>query len=192
VSSSIEDAAGGTGTSSVTVYGLDSAGALQEETVTMTGQTPVLTTNTFSFVHDMQANDVGSSLFNVGQITATNTTSSQVIGVIEALEGRMHSTIYRVPTGYYLSPQTITAGGAKGDAHLIDFLCRESAGDSWRIQWRVELYETTIGVDLNHGLLCPPGATIRARSKLIVAGGSAAVTANITGYLIHEKYYNTA
>jgi len=104
VSSSASDAAGGTGAASIVLYGLKTwASAETNETITLTGQTPVNTANSYVIIHRMkcvaQATTTAVGV-NVGTITATAATDNTVTAVIIAGDGQTEMAIYGIPSGY--------------------------------------------------------------------------------------------
>lgn len=100
VSGSASDTAAGTGARMVKIVGLDSAYALQTETVTLNGTTDVETSNSYLHIHKMEVILSGSGQTNAGAITATGTTSSNVISSIAAGDGRAQQSHFMVPAGY--------------------------------------------------------------------------------------------
>ena len=103
-SSSAQDAAGGTGAASVIVYGLKTwASAETNETITLTGATPVNTANSYVIIHRMkvvgQATTTGVGV-NIGTITATAATDNTITAVILPGDGQTEMAIYGVPSGY--------------------------------------------------------------------------------------------
>ena len=121
VSSSAQDAVGGTGISSIRISGLDSSYNLIDEDITLTGTTPVTTTNSFTNIHRMVGLVAGSSNFNVGNITATGTTSANDMAQIPAELSITQMSHYMVPanyTGFLLSDEFKlfrASGGSSGE-----------------------------------------------------------------------------
>lgn len=100
VSGDAADTAAGTGARMVKIVGLNGSHALQTETVTLNGTTDVETANSYLHIHKMEVILSGSGQTNAGAITATGTTSSNVMSSITAGEGRAHQTHFMVPAGY--------------------------------------------------------------------------------------------
>lgn len=85
----------GADTGELTIYGLDTDYNIQQETITLTGTSPVTTDNTWARVHEMSYTD-GTP--NVGTITATR--GATVISQINIGFGRSQQAQYTVPAGH--------------------------------------------------------------------------------------------
>jgi len=130
VSSSVADAAGGTGAASVVLFGLKTWDSPESsETVTLTGTTPVNTANSYVIIHRMraiaQASTTGVGV-NVGTITATAATDNTVTAVILAGDGQTEMAIYGIPSGYtfYLKRWGCAIDRTGGAATTCDFELR--------------------------------------------------------------------
>ena len=101
VSTSVEDANGKTGVTSVTVLYLDAIGTVKQETITMNGKTPVNTVATnIRFVQELHTNTTGSNLLAVGTITVYRTGSATTIyNQIEPGTNQSLNTARMVPVG---------------------------------------------------------------------------------------------
>lgn len=100
VSGSDQDKAGGTGATQIYISGLDANYDALNETVTLNGITPVVTTGSFLRVNRMFIlGTVGTNGTNVGLITATHGVAGK-IAEIEANEGQTLQAVYTVPRGY--------------------------------------------------------------------------------------------
>jgi len=115
VSTSANDTAAGTGARLVLVQGLDSEYDFQEEYVVMNGTTPVSTANTFINIHRMLSATVGSTEGNVGVITATGNSSSNVMVEIPATYNITQMSHFMVPRGYTGYILDLTASVYKAD-----------------------------------------------------------------------------
>lgn len=106
VSDSASDAAAGTGAVSVIIYGLKTwASAETNETVTLTGTTPVNTVESYVIIHRMKCVAQATTTtvgVNAGTITATAATDSTITAVILPGDGQTEMAIYGVPDGYTL------------------------------------------------------------------------------------------
>jgi hypothetical protein len=119
VSTSVLDTSAGTGARSVRLYGLNQNYELIEETVTLNGTTPVISTSQFIRIYFMEIILVGSTSSNQGDIRATQTTSSILLQIMRATGNRSRAACYTIPaatTGYVvgfdaaLSLSTAVAG----------------------------------------------------------------------------------
>ena len=133
----------GTGTWTLTIQGLDASYNEVEETVSMTGLTPVVTTQTFMRVNRMFGVTAGSNGVNVGNITASVGGNAQAY--IEAAEGQTHQTHYTVPAGHTLlvTSFTVRTGRMSGnvDLHVLSQIRLKNGGDEhWRSVSDVYLY----------------------------------------------------
>lgn len=100
VSTSAEDNAGGTGATQIYIDGLDINFDPLNETVTLNGLTPVVTTSAFYRVNRMFiVGTVGTEGRNVGTINATHGVAG-IVGQISANEGQTLQAVYTVPRNY--------------------------------------------------------------------------------------------
>ena len=100
VSDSAEDATGLTGTYEIILFGLDNNFDEITEVITPNGLTPVVTTQSFRRLFRMVATKAGSAKSNVGNITATASTSLTVQAYINAGNSQTEMTHYTVPAGH--------------------------------------------------------------------------------------------
>lgn len=114
VSSSVNDAAAGTGARTLTVYGLDASYLPISETVTLNGTTNVLTVASFLRVNYAVVVTAGSGLTNAGAITFTVDSKNQA--TMAAGDAVTHNSHYTVPAGYtaFILGYAVTA--ARGSA----------------------------------------------------------------------------
>lgn len=115
----------GTGAWHVTLQGLDADGLEIEEEVVLAGQTPVLTTNVFSFVNRAFIHHAGTTGWNEGTIYIADDavtwvaglpqTASLIAGTIAATAGQTQQAIYKVPSNKtaFMSSGYITADSSK-------------------------------------------------------------------------------
>lgn len=128
VSTSAQDASGGTGALQVIVYGLTSWSTAEvSETITLTGQTPVNTSNSYAIIHRMKCvPQATSTSANAGTITATAASDATITAVILPGNGQTEMAIYGVPSTktallyrWSCAVDQATAAGAS-----IDFILR--------------------------------------------------------------------
>jgi len=138
------DAAAGLGAQTIRVEGLDSAGVLQGEDITMNGVTNVPTASTYTMIHRMYVLTVGATGTNVGVITATAQTDATVTAQISI--GGFNQTlmaIYRIPsdkTGYLMCFWGSVNGGNAGGADVNLVLEADNSADGlYRVQFTTGL-----------------------------------------------------
>lgn len=113
VSSSANDVAAGTGARTLRIQGLDSSFDLLETTITLTGTTPVVTTGVeFLRVFRMSVETAGSTGSNVGNITATYSSTTDTAAYIVLGNSNTLMGVYTIPNGYtgYIVGLTISSG----------------------------------------------------------------------------------
>jgi hypothetical protein len=138
VSTSAADTAAGTGAQEVTVIGLIAGYVEATETIATDGVTPVTTSAAFLRVNDMFVGDVGTGGENAGVITATNSTSGDILSTIGAGNGRALQAIYTVPTGktaylgvWDISTHTSSGSPATSKECIVMLKQRDSTTKSW-------------------------------------------------------------
>lgn len=122
----------------VRIYGLDSNWELQEEVITLTGTTPVVTTKSWKRVYRGVAYQT-----NAGTITAS--IAGSVVLHIEEGKGQTLMCVYTVPSGYRAFGVQFTVGvGKGGDAEFQMFTRNNDAQtEAFRVRAQLELYEST-------------------------------------------------
>lgn len=98
-------------TGSVTITGLNPSFEILQETVAITGTTPVVTTGTFARINNMYYNTSGTP--NAGNITAS--CNGTVVGYIATGFGTAQMAQYTVPAGYTAYVMQGTANIGKGN-----------------------------------------------------------------------------
>ena len=118
VSSDAQDDSTGTGVRQLIIFGVDANWDLVTEVVALDGTSPVTTSNSFLGVNRMTIFTSGSSNSNVGVITATASTSSNVMAEMPAAQGTTQQCIFYVPKNYqflttwlYLEANKSSGGG---------------------------------------------------------------------------------
>lgn len=121
VSTSANDtASSGTGTRSIIIYGVDGDWNQVIEILELDGTTPVTTTNSFLGVNRVSIYLAGSSESNVGDITATDSTTNTVtLAKIPAGEGTTQQAIFYVANNHtaladwlWINVNKLSGGGA--------------------------------------------------------------------------------
>lgn len=115
-STSASDTGAGTGAQTLIVRGLDANRREIDEEITLNGQTPVNTTNTFLRLNDLFVKDAGSNGFNVGNIYASDSADTFTAGVpdtrlyasMEIGDNLSKTMLYSVPMGRTWVPVSIS------------------------------------------------------------------------------------
>ena len=125
-SSNVNDTAAGTGARTVFVAGLDANYNEISETVTLAGQTAVLTSQAFLHINDAYVATAGSGLSAAGDIyfgagTVTSGVPATVYDLIKFDYNQRITGSYTVPAGYtaYLSQGLFSAGQPGGSAQVV-------------------------------------------------------------------------
>ena len=100
VSTSADDAPGGTGTSQIIIEAVNGDWDLDGEIVTLNGTTPVLTTKSYLGVNRIRAIASGTNLSNVGTITATNNITGNIAAQVDPNDGGSLQCLYYIPRNY--------------------------------------------------------------------------------------------
>lgn len=115
VSSSANDAAAGTGVRQVLIHYLDASYAVQSETVTLNGTTPVNTVATDILrINGVHAVSVGSGGVAAGNLSVAN--GGITYGYIKAGDNTARQAIFTIPAGKtgYISHWQTSSGAASG------------------------------------------------------------------------------
>ena len=129
VSSDAADAAAGTGARTLTIQGLDENHLPVEETITMNGLTPVVTTQTFLDVNRAFNVTAGSNEVNVGNITIS--LNSAASAYVAAGAGQTLQTHYIVPAAKKLVVSYFNIG-----------VGRMTGSNDLHIRSQIKLFET--------------------------------------------------
>lgn len=97
VSTSALDTLAGVGIRTLTINGVDNTGLAINETVNLSGVTPVITTSTFKRINSIISTASGANEVAMGRISFTNTSSIQLIDTISPGDTRSVSFKYTVP-----------------------------------------------------------------------------------------------
>lgn len=151
-STSADDAAAGTGARTVQIYGLDSTGLEANETITMTGLTPVTLTASLQMVHRMVVRSAGSGGVNAGMVTANANTDGNVTAQINAGNNQTLMAVYKIPSNYIGGCLVSYYGGINrsnttGSTDVV--VKAKPNGEVWQIK-QVNGAIATGGSHLNH------------------------------------------
>jgi hypothetical protein len=190
VSSSAEDdpdeaTPPGTGGWTLFVEGLDSNYELINETVTLTGLTPVVSTSSDWFrVNRAYCITAGSTEVNVGNITISIGGDTQAY--IEALQGQTHQTHYTVPAETTLIIQQFhITGGRMGNTDMQIWSQVKLFGPdtSWRTLDDTFMYENNFVNDADV-FTVPAKSEVRQRIVGNTVNGEIACT--FSGFLVDD------
>lgn len=161
VSASSVDTLTGTGARSVSIQGLDANYDQVEETVTLSGTTPVTTTGTFIRVFRMRVETAGSGGVNAGNVTASIGGSD--VARIRADEGQTLMAVYTVPNkkkAYLLKFQ-----GSLSKNQEANFQLRTRNGQAWNVKGLWGTFAAGVNYDYPIPLEIPAKTDIQIRGK---------------------------
>ena len=138
------------------------------ELVTMTGTTPVVTTNSFIRINSAFYN--GSTSTNVGEIDINRNGST--VGYITAGEGNSQSAQYTVPAGYTAYILTGQANIGKGNDGTGKFKYRLYGG-SFQTAMTFLLFQSTFNYEFQTPLQLPEKTDLDVTLKASVSGTAA-------------------
>lgn len=150
-SSSTNDTSGGTGARTIRVSGLCNNWLLQDEDITLNGQTTVETTLPFVRVFRVQVLTAGDSGYNEGLITITYKDDATTAAVVTAETGQTLLAIYTIPAGYtgfmtrLYATLNSSLNNAAGSRASIAMFFREN-GDDEDAAWQLK-HEESIVID---------------------------------------------
>lgn len=99
-STSANDAVGGTGAHTITIYGLTNWNSTEKsETITLNGITANTTTNSYVIINRMRVDTSGNTSINEGYIKAVGTTDRTTTAQINPNNGQTEMAVYGIPRG---------------------------------------------------------------------------------------------
>jgi hypothetical protein len=135
-STSADDASDGTGAKTLEVNGLGSDGALQSETIALSGTVPVTLTNQYQMIHRMIVRSAGSQGANAGTITANGNTDGTITAQITITNSQTLMAIYKIPADNDGCITTFYAGmnrnNTTGSADV--YLYAKPPGEVWQVK----------------------------------------------------------
>lgn len=184
-STSANDTAEGTGARTVSVFGLDANYNEISETISLNGQTPVNTVNSYLRINRMFVATAGSGGTAAGTIAAgTGTVTAGVPAVcyaeISNLDNQTLMAVWTVPAGYsaYIYKGTISNGTATGSQFVTGRLCFKPFGGVMRTAAKVTLHNQFVDFNFGIPVVLPEKTDIEARA--ISNGNNNAVSATFT------------
>lgn len=184
-STSADDTAEGTGARTVSVFGLDASYNEISETISLNGQTPVNTVNSYLRINRMFVATAGSGGTAAGTIAAgTGTVTAGVPAVcyaeISNSDNQTLMAVWTVPAGYtaYIYKGTISNGTATGSQFVTGRLCFKPLGGVMRTAAKITLHNQFVDFDFGIPVVLPEKTDIEARA--FSSGNNNAVSATFT------------
>ena len=170
----------GDGARTVTITGLDGDYAALSETVTMNGQSNVLTDASFLRVATISVTTAGATGYNEGTITVSNNADNTVLDQIDPMENESHCACYTVPAGYtaYIVQAMATEASSKGSQ--FGFWIR-TFGGLWAMKRTIVMLDSNIVLPVPMPMKLPEKTDIEIRAYAILAGAN--VTAGFEGWV---------
>lgn len=170
-SSSINDAAAGTGARTIVVSGLDANYNEISETVTLNGQTAVNTVNSYLRVFRAYVATAGSGATAAGTIyigtgTVTSGVPATTYAAIPVSANQTLMAIWTVPAGYtaYFTRGSLSASSNNSSHALLGKLCFRPLGGVMRVAAEVTINNGFIPFDFEYPLALPEKTDIEARA----------------------------
>jgi hypothetical protein len=189
VSSSAEDAVGSTGAHTLQLLGLDQNGLEISEIVTLTGLTPVTTTQAFWRCSRNTVLSAGSARVNIGEITvAASVTTANVFSVMPVRTNRTSICAFTIPAAYYGVIRYWTCSASRSQGGFAQFrLLTRKPGFLYEAR---DYADAQSGANSDHrelfGMLLPPLSDIKAQ-VFEVSTNNMAGTSRVD-YVLIEKY----
>lgn len=182
VSTSAEDAVGGTGASLILINGIDENNLLVEEYVTLTGLTPVNTVNTYLGVNRIFVVASGTNNSNVGNINVTSSTFSNQ-AQIPIGRSVTQQCIYHTPISTNFDVNFLqfsalkTSGGAKPEVKIY----LKSYSRVTQTVYEVAFWEMDIAVENNLNINLKEAISFGGREVIYVEIDSSTDNLSISG-----------
>lgn len=170
-SSSANDTAAGTGARTVYVSGLDASHNTISETVTLNGQTAVLTTNSYLHINEAYVTSAGSLnsaagdiYFGTGVVTAG--VPATVYDIIAYDYNKRVTGSYTVPAGYtaYLEQGLFSTGSSSGNTSVTGRLMTRGTNDIRLTAAIVTLNNGAADYAFEYPIVIPEKTTIEAQA----------------------------
>ncbi len=194
VSTSDEDAAGGSGCATVEIFGLDGDYQPITQLVALTGTTPVITPQAFLRAPRAICMAPGSTSVldrNAGVITATQTSSGDVLIQIGALRGQTEQAIYTVQAECSLMlTRFYGAVGRMIATQALFELEARPIGQCWQVKHPIDGNSTGTGfvsVDFDVPLTFAEKTDLKVRAT--VGANGANVTGGFDGVLFEPSRF---
>ena len=173
-----------TGARTLEIIGLDNNWLPIRETITLNGQTNVLTTNAYLRVFRMYVITAGTSGANEGTITATASTAGSVHAQIDPTDNQTLKINFSIPGNKYGVITHSEIGCGKSDDCEVRFKVRPF-GEVFQTKRLLNFFESTVSFSNILPILLPPKSDITITA--LSAAGGVKVSANIDYYLIDSR-----
>jgi hypothetical protein len=142
-SSAATDTALGTGTRTVTLYGLDANWNEINETITLNGVTPVTTVNSYLRVFRLITATSGTNYTNDGNLTVTNNAGTVTLIYVPAGDGQTLMAVWTVPAGKVAYVTQVTTSSDTNKGARTSLYTRLNDGGilyPWAIKYRAYIF----------------------------------------------------
>ena len=193
-SSSAADTAGGTGSNSVEVQGIDADYNVKTETVNLNGQTQVALPGTWlrvfrSFVTLAGSGGTSAGEVYVGSLGATAGVPNVIYANLN-VSNQTQLALYTVPAGHtlYVNTVTWTAALSSSNAYITtNFNVRLFGSNVFRTRMDDTLQSGELFYDLQYPLEIPEKSDIECRAQTSSNSATAEVSATFEGILIQNE-----
>lgn len=189
-SSSANDAALGTGARTVSVQGLDQNYNEIAETITLTGQTAVLTTTTFirvfrAFVLTAGSSGTAAGTIYIGTGTVTAGVPATIYAEIPVGENQTLMALWTVPAGYtlYINRATFSAASNNAAQYVLGKFVIRPFGGVFRNAFDITVNSNVFSYEFNTPLVAREKSDIEAQA-IALSGTNFYVTASFEGTYI--------
>jgi len=191
-SSSADDNGTGSGARTVLVAGLDADYNEASEIVTLTGQTPVLTTTVFirvfrAYVVTAGVNNTAAGIIYIGNGVVTAGVPATVYAEIPLGENQTLMAMWTVPAGYtfYMYRGTFSAASNNAAQYVLGKFMVRPFGGVFRNAADVTANSSVIQYDFEIPLAVPEKADIEAR-VIALSGTNFYITSSFEGVYIEN------
>jgi len=191
-SSSADDNGTGSGARTVLVAGLDADYNEASEIVTLTGQTPVLTTTVFirvfrAYVVTAGVNNTAAGIIYIGNGVVTAGVPASVYAEIPLGENQTLMAMWTVPAGYtfYMYRGTFSAASNNAAQYVLGKFMVRPFGGVFRNAADVTANSSVIQYDFEIPLAIPAKADIEAR-VIALSGTNFYITSSFEGVYIEN------
>jgi len=188
-SDSASDASAGVGARTVQIRGVDANFVKITENITMNGTTDVLTTKSFLRVVQIVVLTVGTSLENVGSITATADTAATLQDVLEPTLNHSTSAHYTSPAGKFAVFSAYELNVGMGKDAIIDIRAGVGTAVLETIH-RNHVFEAPF-VSPIHDAILPPKTDLVFRVNL-TTGSAAGIAGSVNIVEIDERFVDAS